>query len=66
VTLSCAERAGEFGMSIGAELQEIERKSAVDCIEFPCGDTLRTDEALIGLALDEVMQILLLFHRVPT
>ncbi len=61
VALSCAERAGEFGMSIAddwrhlgagsAVLQEIERKAAADGIEFLIGDTLRTNEAMIGLAL---------------
>ena len=61
VALSCAERAGEFGMPIAddwqhvgagsAVLQEIERKAAADGIEFLFGDTLRTNEAMIGLAL---------------
>ena len=61
VALSCAERAGEFGMSIAddwrhlgagsAVLQEIERKAAADGIELLFGDTLRTNEAMIGLAL---------------
>jgi GNAT superfamily N-acetyltransferase len=61
VALSCVERAGEFGMSIAddwrhlgagsAVLQEIERKAAADGIEFLFGDTLRTNEAMIGLAL---------------
>jgi GNAT superfamily N-acetyltransferase len=61
VALSCAERAGEFGMSIAddwrhlgagsAVLQAIERKAAADGIEFLFGDTLRTNEAMIGLAL---------------
>jgi GNAT superfamily N-acetyltransferase len=61
VALSCAERAGEFGMSIAddmrhlgagsALLQEIERKAAADGIEFLIGDTLRTNDAMIGLAL---------------
>ena len=60
VALSCAERAGEFSMSIAddwqhlgagsAVLQEIERKAAADGIEFLLGDTLRTNEAMIGLA----------------
>ncbi len=60
VALSCAERAGEFGMSIAddwrhlglgsALLQEIERKAAADGIEWLVGDTLRTNEAMIGLA----------------
>jgi GNAT superfamily N-acetyltransferase len=61
VALSCAERAREFGMSIAddwrhlgagsAVLQEIERKAAADGIESLFGDTLRTNEAMIGLAL---------------
>jgi GNAT superfamily N-acetyltransferase len=61
VALSCVERAGEFGMSIAddwrhlgagsALLQEIERKAAADGIEFLFGDTLRTNEAMIRLAL---------------
>src|ERR1700729_3270279 len=61
VALSCAERAGEFGMSIAddwrhlgagsAGLREIERKAAADGIEFLIGDTLRTNEAMIELAL---------------
>jgi GNAT superfamily N-acetyltransferase len=61
VALSCAERAGEFSMSIAddwrhlgagsAVLREIERKAAADGIEFLVGDTLRTNEAMIGLAL---------------
>jgi GNAT superfamily N-acetyltransferase len=61
VALSCAERAGEFGMSIAddwrhlgagsAVLQEIERQAAADGIEFLFGNTLRTNEAMIGLAL---------------
>ena len=61
VALSCAERAGELSMSIAddwrhlgagsAVLREIERKAAADGIEFLIGDTLRTNEAMIGLAL---------------
>ena len=60
VALSCAERAGEFGMSVAddwqhlgvgsALLQEIERKAAADGIELLFGDTLRTNEGMIGLA----------------
>ncbi len=60
VALSCAERAGEFSMSIAddwrhlglgsALLQEIERKAAADGIELLFGDTLRTNEGMIGLA----------------
>ena len=58
--LSCAELAGEFGMSIAddwqhlgvgsALLQEIERRAAADGIELLFGDTLRTNEGMIGLA----------------
>ena len=61
VALSCAKRAGEFSVSIAddwrrlglgsALLQEIERKAAADGIELLFGDTLRTNEAMIGLAL---------------
>ena len=60
VALSCAERAGEFGMSIAddwrrlglgsALLEHIERRAAVEGIELLFGDTLRTNEAMIGLA----------------
>ena len=60
VALSCAERAGEFSMSIAddwqhvgvgsALLQEIERKAAADGIEWLFGDTLRTNEGMIALA----------------
>ena len=60
VALSCANRAGEFGMSIAndwqhlglgsALLQEIERKAVANGIELLFGDTLRTNEVMIGLA----------------
>jgi GNAT superfamily N-acetyltransferase len=60
VALSCAERAGEFGMSIAddwrrlglgsAVLEEIERKAAADGIELLFGDTLRTNDGMIALA----------------
>jgi GNAT superfamily N-acetyltransferase len=60
VALSCAERAGEFSMSIAddwqhvgvgsALLHEIERKAAADGIEMLFGDTLWTNEGMIGLA----------------
>ena len=60
VSLSCAERAGEFSMSIAddlrrlgvgsALLEEIERKAAADGIEWLFGDTLRTNEGMIALA----------------
>jgi GNAT superfamily N-acetyltransferase len=60
VALSCAERAGEFSMSIAdgwrrlgvgsALLEEIERKAAADGIEWLFGDTLRTNETMIALA----------------
>ena len=61
VALSCAERAGEFGMSIADRwrrhgvgtslLEEIERKAAADGIERLFGDTLRTNAGMIALAL---------------
>ena len=60
VALSCAERAGEFSMSIAddwrrlgvgsALLVEIERKAAADGIEWLFGDTLQTNEGMIALA----------------
>jgi GNAT superfamily N-acetyltransferase len=60
VALSCAERAGEFGISIADEcqrlgagsavLQEIERRAAADGIEWLFGDTLWTNKAMISLA----------------
>jgi GNAT superfamily N-acetyltransferase len=60
VALSCAERGGEFSMSIAdgwrrlgvgsALLDEIERKAAADGIEWLFGDVLRTNEAMIALA----------------
>jgi GNAT superfamily N-acetyltransferase len=60
VALSCRNRAGEFSMSIAddwqhlgvgsALLQEIERKAAADGIELLFGDTLQTNEGMIGLA----------------
>ena len=60
VALSCTKRAGEFSMSIAddwrhlgvgsALLEEIERKAAADGIELLFGDTLRTNEGMIGLA----------------
>jgi GNAT superfamily N-acetyltransferase len=60
VALSCAERAGEFSMSISedwrrlgvgsAVLREIERKAAADGIELLFGDVLRTNEGMIALA----------------
>jgi GNAT superfamily N-acetyltransferase len=60
VALSCAERAGEFSMSIAdglrrlgvgsALLEEIERKAAADGIEWLFGDTLRNNEGMIALA----------------
>jgi GNAT superfamily N-acetyltransferase len=61
VALSCAERAGEFAMSIAdgwrrlgvgaALIAEIERKAAADGIEWLTGDVLRTNEGMIALAL---------------
>lgn len=60
VALSCAERAGEFSMSIAddwrrlgvgsALLEEIERRAAADGIEWLFGDTLRSNEGMIALA----------------
>jgi GNAT superfamily N-acetyltransferase len=60
VALSCAERAGEFSLSIAddwrrlgvgsALLAEIERKAAADGIEWLVGDTLRTNEGMIAMA----------------
>jgi hypothetical protein len=60
VALSCAERVGEFGMSIAddrrhlgagsAMLQEIERKAAADGIELLFGDRSPTNAGMIGLA----------------
>jgi hypothetical protein len=60
VALSCAERAGEFSMSIADNLQhigvgsvllqEIESKAAADSIELLFADTLWTNKAMIGLA----------------
>ncbi len=60
VALSCAERAGEFAMSIAdgwrrfgvgsALLEEIERRAAADGIEWLFGDVLRTNEGMIALA----------------
>ena len=60
VALWCAERAGEFSMSIADEwrhlgvgsalLQVIESKAAADGIEWLFGDTLRTNEGMIALA----------------
>jgi GNAT superfamily N-acetyltransferase len=61
VALTCAERAGEFAMSIAdgwrrlgvgsALIAEIERKAAADGIERLTGDVLRTNDAMIALAL---------------
>jgi GNAT superfamily N-acetyltransferase len=60
VALSCAERAGEFSLSISddwrrlgvgsALLEEIERSAAADGIEWLFGDTLRTNAEMIALA----------------
>ena len=60
VALSCAERTGEFGMSIADDwrrlgvgstlLEDIERKAAADGIEWLLGDTLLTNEGMIALA----------------
>lgn len=58
--LSCAERAGEFSLSIGDDwrgfgigsglLEEIERRAAADGIERLFGDVLRTNAAMVALA----------------
>ncbi|MDE2361901.1 MAG: N-acetyltransferase [Hyphomicrobiales bacterium] len=60
VALACAERAGEFGMSLGdgwrgrglgaALLGAIEQRAAADGIETLFADTLRSNEAMLGLA----------------
>jgi hypothetical protein len=59
VALSCAERAGEFSMSIADGWRRlgwfrlargIERKAAADDIEWLFGDMLRTNEGIIALA----------------
>jgi acetyltransferase len=60
VALSCAERVGEFAMSIAddwrhlgvgsALLGEIERKAAAGGIEWLFGDALLTTEGMIALA----------------
>ena len=60
VALWCAERAGEFSMSIAddwrhlgvgsALLQVIESRAAADGIEWLFGDTLRTNEGMVALA----------------
>jgi GNAT superfamily N-acetyltransferase len=60
VALSCADRAGEFAISIAddwrrlgfgsALLEEIERKAAADGIEWLFGDALRTNEGMIALS----------------
>jgi len=67
VALSCADRAGEFSMSIAddwrrhglafALLEEIERKAAADGIEWLFGDTLRTNDGMIALARGRGFQL---------
>ncbi len=67
VALSCADRAGEFSMSIAdgwrrrglgsALLKEIERKAAADGIEWLFGDTLRTNDGMIALARGRGFQL---------
>jgi GNAT superfamily N-acetyltransferase len=67
VALSCAERAGEFSMSIAddwqrlgvgsALLEEIERKAAADGIEWLFADTLWTNERMIALARGRGFQL---------
>ena len=58
--LSCAERAGEFAISIAdgwhglgvgsALLEDIERRAAADGIEWLFGDVLRTNAGMLALA----------------
>jgi len=65
--VACADRAGEFSMSIAddwrrrglgsALLEEIERKAAADSIEWLFGDTLRTNHAMIALARGRGFQL---------
>ncbi|MFO1136596.1 MAG: GNAT family N-acetyltransferase [Rhodoblastus sp.] len=60
VALSCVEREGEFGMSLADDwrgrglgsilLGLIEERAAADGIETLFGDTLRSNESMIGLA----------------
>jgi GNAT superfamily N-acetyltransferase len=60
MALLCAERTGEFSMSIAEDwrhfgigsplLKEIERRAAADGIEWLFGDVLRTNESMIALA----------------
>jgi GNAT superfamily N-acetyltransferase len=67
VALWCAERAGEFSMSIAddwrrlglgsALLEEIEREAAADGIELLFGDVLRTNGDMIGLARGHGFQL---------
>lgn len=67
VALSCAERAGEFAISIADEwrrlgvgsafVAEIERRAAADGIERLFGDTLRTNAGMIALARGRGFQL---------
>ena len=60
VALSCVEREGEFGMSLADDFRGrglgsillglIEERAAADGIETLFGDTLRSNESMIGLA----------------
>ena len=60
VLLTCSERAGEFGMSLAegwrgrglgaALMRAIEERAAAEGIETLFADTLRTNEAMLGLA----------------
>lgn len=60
VALSCAEREGEFGLSLAGDfrgrglgsifLSLIEERAATDGIETLFGDTLRSNASMIGLA----------------
>ncbi|MFT4096167.1 MAG: GNAT family N-acetyltransferase [Rhodoblastus sp.] len=60
VALSCAEREGEFGMSLADDFRGrglgsillglIEERAAADGIETLVGETLRSNDSMIGLA----------------
>lgn len=60
VALSCTEREGEFGMSLADDFRGrglgsillglIEQRAAADGVETLFGDTLRSNESMIGLA----------------
>lgn len=60
LALSCEERSGEFGMSLGEDwrnrglgsalLRKVEERAESDGIETLYADTLRSNESMIGLA----------------